>query len=107
MARSFEMNMNNACENHGVCGYVHPSYENTSRTQVETACAHMKSVSRTKLPNGRLSMLVDLGSRINIGHMCIPIARLLASGLDKSRRENLHELAFRFDKVYIGLIIVT
>eukprot|EP00974_Lingulodinium_polyedra_P062117 5998384-Lingulodinium_polyedra.AAC.1 len=36
------------------------------RSQVETSWAHLKTVSKTKLPHGHLSMLVDLGSRINI-----------------------------------------
>jgi hypothetical protein len=38
----------------------------SSRAQVETTWTHLKTASKTKLPNGRLSMLVDLGSRINV-----------------------------------------
>eukprot|EP00974_Lingulodinium_polyedra_P111789 10811923-Lingulodinium_polyedra.AAC.1 len=43
-----------------------PAQACVDRSQVETSWAHLKTVSKTKLPHGRLSMLVDLGSRINI-----------------------------------------
>ena len=37
-----------------------------TRADIETSWAQFKTQSRTKLPGGKLSMLVDLGSRINI-----------------------------------------
>ena len=37
-----------------------------TRSDVETSWAQFNTQSRTKLPGGKLSMLVDLGSRINI-----------------------------------------
>ena len=40
--------------------------DTTSRSDVDTTWTHLKTVSKTKLPNGKLSMLVDLGSRINV-----------------------------------------
>eukprot|EP00974_Lingulodinium_polyedra_P004681 439614-Lingulodinium_polyedra.AAC.1 len=43
-----------------------PNHTCSDRSQVETSWARLKTVSKTQLPQGRLSMLVDLGSRINI-----------------------------------------
>eukprot|EP00974_Lingulodinium_polyedra_P015054 1457171-Lingulodinium_polyedra.AAC.1 len=43
-----------------------PNHTCSDRSQVEIARAHLKTVSKTKLPQGRLIILVDLGSRINI-----------------------------------------
>ena len=37
-----------------------------ARDTPEDESVHLKSVSRTKLPDGRLSLLADLGSQINI-----------------------------------------
>eukprot|EP00974_Lingulodinium_polyedra_P124434 11190654-Lingulodinium_polyedra.AAC.1 len=43
-----------------------PNHTCSDRSQVQTLWAHLKTVSKTKLPQGRLSMVVDLGSRFNI-----------------------------------------
>ena len=40
--------------------------QGSSRSHVDTTWTHLKTASKTKLPDGKLSMLVDLGSRINI-----------------------------------------
>ena len=73
--------MNNGYKQHHVSGETnHLQYDTTwthnqdtcqndsatNRSQIDTTWTHLKTVSRTKLPNGRLSLLVDLGSRINI-----------------------------------------
>eukprot|EP00974_Lingulodinium_polyedra_P071604 6926976-Lingulodinium_polyedra.AAC.1 len=43
-----------------------PYHACIDRSQVETSWTHLKTIDKTKLTQGRLSMLVDLGSRINI-----------------------------------------
>eukprot|EP00974_Lingulodinium_polyedra_P006406 608614-Lingulodinium_polyedra.AAC.1 len=43
-----------------------PNHTGSDRSRVETSWTHLKTISKTKLPHGRLSMLVDLGSRIKI-----------------------------------------
>ena len=43
-----------------------PSSSDDSRCQEEASWAQMRIVSKTKLPDGRLSLLADIGSRINI-----------------------------------------
>ena len=42
------------------------SSSDDSRCQEEASWAQMRTVSKTKLPDGRLSLLADIGSRINI-----------------------------------------
>eukprot|EP00974_Lingulodinium_polyedra_P014394 1395343-Lingulodinium_polyedra.AAC.1 len=42
------------------------SHACADRSQVETSWTRLKTISKTELPQGRLSMLVDLGSRISV-----------------------------------------
>ena len=53
--------------------------------QPETTWAHLKQNTKTKLPDGRLSLLVDLGSRINI------IGKNTAEDFKRCAESNGHE----------------